>query len=406
MGLMIQLFNSVQKFSVNCTRYKCVNIKQLFIIISSIIVCGLIIFCDIVSPANQIKLSDGITFETTSQSFSAILTVIGNPKIVWVFDDGTTSSSVIPFKDYGSYGKRLNKLVVTPWSALIGVNIGYDGDDGGPDTIQHLAQQSVTAVYGMDKIAPYLKTWASSHNPLTYLDFSNFVNLTDIECFQCTSLRSINLSNTPLLSRVCFESNALTSLDLSQSPDISDIRGANNQYSTISFGSVGKQIWHLCIHDNHLAQNLPTSQFTSIQELWIWNDSQTGKLAPISTHLTSVIAYGNSYSSADFKGCFPRGVKGEVNISHNSLQQLDISNCPGLLKLNASHNNLDQSSVDNLLQSLDSFGAHDGWVNLFSNQRPSSLGQEYISSLKAKGWKIIVDEGLLLDIFDEILKQD
>lgn len=83
-----------------------------------------------------------ITFVTTGSSFSPIITVTGNPEIQWKFGDGSTSDSTSPNVNFGSEGTRANTLVVTPWSAVTKINIGYDGSDGGvtpgPNTIENL----------------------------------------------------------------------------------------------------------------------------------------------------------------------------------------------------------------------------------------------------------------------------
>ena len=72
-----------------------------------------------------------ITFITTGSSFSPIITVTGNPEIKWVFGDGSTSDSASPTVKFGSKETIANTLVVTPWSAVTKINIGYDGSDGG-----------------------------------------------------------------------------------------------------------------------------------------------------------------------------------------------------------------------------------------------------------------------------------
>lgn len=389
-----------------------VNEKSIYIKIKITIFC-LILFCLCFyfifnlfpKPTNKKIFRNAMTFETAGAAFSPVLTVVGNPKILWIFDDGTISTSKSPHKDYGLfYGlsrKRVNTLFVTPWDDLVGINVGYDGSDGGPGNIDRIKQQKVTAVYGLKNVAPYLKIWASSYSSLKYLDFNNFTNLTDIECFECRNLKTVNLNNTPLLSRVCFEANTLKELDLSHSPNISDIRGAQNKFRNIKFGFVGNKIWHLCIHDNDLEQNIPISQFTSIRELWIWNDKQTGILSPRSNQLKSVLAYGNNLNIANFDGCFAKGIKGEIDVSNNLISWISIKNCPGLLTLKARHNNLNNYAVDSILKSFNSFGTYNGYIDLSFNQGPSNEGQKYLNSLKAKGWKIIVNKELLLDDFVE-----
>ena len=56
-------------------------------------------------------------------------------------------------------------LVVTSWSTVTKINIGYDGSDGGvtpsSSTIANLKQQNVISVSGLENVAPYLQIWAS-----------------------------------------------------------------------------------------------------------------------------------------------------------------------------------------------------------------------------------------------------
>lgn len=355
-------------------------------------VCVLLAASILAGPAS----AQEIVFQGTGSSFAAILGVEAGATIEWTFADATTSNSATPTKDYGTAAVRENRLKVTPWSALTAINIGYDGGDGGPNTIPFLDQQNVVAVTGLENVAPYLELWCSSCNPITSLDFSNFVSLTEIECFLCQSLTTVDLHNTPLLSRACFEDCALTALDLSESPSLADLRGALNNYTSITWGTTGADVWHICVRDNpQMTTNLPDmSQFPVLSELFVWNDNQTGTLHPTSTSLTSVMAFGNQYTAADFSGCFPAGRNGEVYVYGNALASLDISNCPGLARLYAQGNNLDQSAIDGILETLDSFGTSGGVVDLTANAAPSSAGVAHALSLIGRSWTVNVEGGV------------
>jgi hypothetical protein len=210
---------------------------------------ALITVVNIVSAAP----SANITFVTTGSSFSPFITVTGNPTIQWTFGDGSTSNSKSPAVNFGSARTRANTLVVTPWSAVTKINIGYDGSDGGvtpsSSTIANLKQQNVIAVSGLENVAPYLQIWASNSNPITELDFSNFTALNTIECFSCRSLTTIRLNNVPSLTRLCIEESDISYLDLSESPSLADFRGASQRSSTytINWGTTGANIWHICV---------------------------------------------------------------------------------------------------------------------------------------------------------------
>ncbi len=340
---------------------------------------------------------ENITFVTTGSSFSPIITVTGNPTIQWVFGDGSTSNSKSPTVNFGSAGTRANTLVVTPWSAVTEINVGYDGSDGGvtpsSSTIANLKQQNVIAVSGLENVAPYLQVWASNYNPITELDFSNFTALNTIECFSCRSLDTIKLRNVPSLSRLCLEQSNISYLDLSEAPALADLRGASQRSSkyTINWGSTGANIWHICVRDNpQIKGTFPFSQFPLLRDFFNWNDNQSGILHLTSTNLKNVLLSNNHYNSAIFSGCFPAGRNGVVEIYNNNLTSLDISNDPGLLYLNASLNSLNQTAVDGILQTLDFYNTNGGYLDLTGNAAPSIIGIAHENNLTTRNWEVKV----------------
>ena len=336
-----------------------------------------------------------ITFVTTGSSFSPIITVTGNPTIQWIFGDGSTSNSASPTVNFGSAGTRTNTLVVTPWSAVTKINIGYDGsDDGvtpGPDTIANLRQQNVINVTGLENVAPYLQVWASSLNPITALDFSNFTVLHTIECFYCRSLTTIKLRNVPSLTRLCLENCNISYLDISEAPSLADIRVSSQRSSTytINWGTTGANLWHICIRDNpQMKSTFPLNQFPLLRDYYNWNDNQSGTLHLTSTSLKTVLSSNNHYNAANFSGCFPAGRNCEVKIQNNNLKCLDISNDPGLLSLNASLNLLNQTAVDGILQTLDFYNTSDGYLDLIGNAAPSIIGLAHVNNLTTRNWEV------------------
>jgi hypothetical protein len=363
---------------------------------------ALFLFCcsySIDDSHQRIIDNDQITFVTTGSAFSPVITVEGAPEILWTFADGTTSDSAAPTKNYGSAGTRVNRLCVTPWSALVRINIGYDGGDGGSSSIEHVADQGVSSVEGLEVVAPYLRQWCSSYNDIATLDFSNFTQLDTIECYLSQSLTSVNLSNTPALERACFEDCDLDALDLSESPKLRDLRGALNAYTTINFGTTGSDAWHICIRDNPqlTERNLfeDMSQFPDIEELLIWSDHQTGVLYVPSTGTTRAVlihAYGNQYTSANFNGALRNTSQpGTIILDYNALTSIDITGCTQLTSLSAPHNSLSADAVDSILHTLDTLGRSNGTVDLRYNAIPSSDGLTHAANLTGKGWTVQVD---------------
>lgn len=342
-----------------------------------------------------------IKFVTTGSSFSPIITVAGNPEIQWVFGDGSTSDSTSPTVNFGSEGTRENALAVTPWSAVTKINIGYDGSDGGvtpsSSTIESLKQQNVISVTGLENVAPYLQVWASSQNPITELDFSDFTALHTIECFFCTSLTTIKLQNVPSLTRLCVENCNISYLDLSEAPSLADLRGAAQRSSTytINWGTTGANVWHICVGGNqNMNITFQSHQFPLVKDFYIWDSSQKGTLHLTSTNLKSIRAAKNHYNAANFSGCFPADREGTVSIYNNNLTSLDISNDPGLLYLNASRNSLNQTTVDGVLQTLDSYKTNDGSLDLTGNAAPSIIGRAHANNLTSRGWVVHISKEL------------
>jgi hypothetical protein len=352
-----------------------------------------------------------ITFTTEGAGFAPVIVVTGSPQILWTFASGTgnatTSSSARPSVSWGTTARRQTTLVVTPWSALQRINIGYDGGDGGSTAIETVPDQHVSAVSGLSVVAPTLQQWCSSYNLLTALDFGNFTHLDTIEAFHSYSLASVNLANTPALARACFEDNNLSALDLTGSPNLQDLRGALNAFPTITFGAVPfPQQWHVCARDNSQIAD-PTlfsdsSLWPAISELWIWNTNQSGALRVASsspTRYVSVLAYQNHYTTADLSGSMlNKSSWAQVDLSQNQLTAIVIDGCVQLTQLNLAGNQLPVGVVDYVLGTLDQLGrssndASAPKVDLSggTNAPPSAASAAALASLRAKGWNVVTN---------------
>ena len=348
-----------------------------------------------------------VIFTTEGGSFSPVITVSGNPSILWTWADGTTSSSTAPQKNYGTPARRINKLKVTPWSALQRINIGYDGGDDGSNLIEHVPDQQVSSVRGLHLVAPYLAQWCSSYNRITSLDFCNFKNLETIECYLSQQLRSVALKNTPKLRRACFEDCNLQSLDVSGSPNLEDLRGALNNYPTINFGNIGAHVWHICVRDNPQLTNrsifADLANFPNLSELLIWNDNQTGVLRIPATHSTNrvyIAADGNQYTSLDLSGALTNIYShAVVNLQDNQLSAVTIDGCCQINELNLMNNQLSAATLDTLLTTLDALGKssdHIGegerlLVDLRGNAVPGDTGCDHARNLVDKGWTVLAE---------------
>lgn len=314
---------------------------------------------------------------------------------LWTWDDGSTDAShPLASKDFGTPAARLQRLAVTPREAITAINLGFDGADGGGATpLPQRPPQNVAAAWFPAPL-PELNCWASSYNPITNtLDFSGFNGLEYIECYYCTNLQQVVVTNLPALRRVCLEACDLRELDLSGNPNLGDVRAALNAFTNIVVGrGTGPKIWHWCTRDNpQLTQQFTDimTNFHSLRELYIWNDNQTGHLAVGSTNLTSVWAFRNQFASADFTG---QSNLSSVILSDNALTNLVLTGCTNLRRLEAQRNQLPAAVLDNLLASLDAFAPNLESVDLSANaQFPSVIGYTHYSNLVDRGVTVSLD---------------
>lgn len=352
-----------------------------------------------------------IVFTTLGPSFAPLVEVDAGAAIRWTWADGTTSDEANPSKDYGSLGVRKNGLLVTPWSALRAIDIGYDGGDGGmlPYEMFYKPDQHVSAVENLDLAKGSLVVWCSSYNNIPLLDFSGFGKLETIECYYSNSLYHVGLADTPALKRACFEDCDLLTLDLTGCTNLEDLRGAVNDYPTIVFGPSYPNLWHICVRDNGPALTdrgifATTAAFPAIRELFIWNDNQTGTLRVPATGagMVDIAADGNGYTSADFTGALTDETEtGVVYLRGNRLASVTLAGCDQICEINLAENLLPQGQVDSVLAALDGFGrptAGDGGITFAvdlsgsGNAVPGDGGLAHAANLTARGWTVTVNE--------------
>ncbi len=337
--------------------------------------------------------SDVINIQSVGAVFAPVIEVAGTAVIEWTFDDGSLSASATPVKDYGSVGSRHNFLKVTPWSALKGINVGYDALDGGYGGFALVANQYVTGFQNLSLAKSTLEYLCASHNPLTELDLSEFTALKFVELLNCANLSSFRLGTHPVLERLCVEACNLNALDLSGCPVLEDLRAASNKYTSINWGSTGSMLWHICVRSNpQINVILPDlTKFPLLRELLTWDDNQSGAFICHSSVIQSIESYNNHYTSADISGCTSLRL---FNLSGNPLASLDLGTADNLTNLLLMDCGLTESQTDYVLNTLDEAGRSNGFLDLSMNAAPSSTGLVYLDNLKAKGWDVSVITGI------------
>lgn len=342
-----------------------------------------------------------IIFHTNGSVFSPVIVLEGEAEILWTWEDGTTANTAKPTKNYGSDLARVNKLKVTPWSAVRRINIGYDAQDGGSPEIELVPNQFVSQVENLNLVAPYLREWCSSYNMITSLNFSNFVNLETIESFFSPSLQNVNLTNTPKLKRVNFVVNGLVELNLSGNPLLEDVQIPSNKFTDIVLPEQTGNIVNLVVRDNPQLTNQgiidDLTNFPNISNLAIWNTNQAGALIIPKTNPSrwvGIRAYDNQYTSLDLRGSLQNPAQaGLVDLHNNKLTSVEIAGCHQIKTLDLSQNMLSSEEVDKVLKQLDEFGPTitPRNVNLRNNQPPTAQGKVYQANLEAKQWTVLVD---------------
>ena len=316
-------------------------------------------------------------------------------QLVWTLGDGTTNTNYpVATNNFSGAAARFQRLTVTPAAAITRINLGFDGADGGDLTpLPHWPAQNVAAVW-FPRPLTNLTSFAASYNPITNtLDFSGFTRLENIECFNCTPLRQVVVTNLPALKRACFEDCDLRELDLSGNPNLEDLRGAVNAYTNILVNrGTGPKIWHWCTRDNpQLSQRFADimTNFLSLRELYIWNDNQSGLLTVGSTNLTDVQAFGNRLTAADFTG---QSNLWQLSLYRNELTNLVLTGCTGLIRLDAHENRLPGAVLDTVLATLDASAPGLQQVDLSQNaQMPSSAGYAHFTNLLNRGVSVTLD---------------
>jgi hypothetical protein len=329
-----------------------------------------------------------ILFQTTESSFSPEITDTNAGSFLWTWADSNTSTDYPVATTSASPG--VQTLTLSSPAPLASINLGFDGGDSGwTNNFDMRGEQGVAAVIFSAPLTA-LQLFAASHNPITNtLDFSGFTALQDIECFDCTNVQHVVVTNLPSLRRICFEDNDLQELDLYGDSNLEDVRGALNAFSEIKVdSSVGPKIWHWCFRDNpNITQQFATevlTNFYSLREPWFWRANQKGALSFVSSNLTDVEVFGNQYDFADFTG---QSNMFELLIADNLLTNLVVSNCKSLQILDARNNYLPTWVLDNILAVLDS-SAHDSthfplqFLDLSENYEcPSSAGMSHYAHL-------------------------
>ncbi len=343
------------------------------------------------------RTNDSVVLETTGADFTAIVTCAdaGASPVLWRWSDGTTGVDYpAAARSFGAAAPRQHSLELVAPARLTKFNIGFNGADGGGATpLDPLVGQNVSRITFPAPLADLTSFGATHNHGIREIDFTGFTSLEYLECYECGGLEHVQVTDLPALRRLCVEACALTELDLSGLPNLEDVRGALNEFTSITVGrGTGPKIWHWCTRDNpQMTQNFADimGNFAALEELYIWNTNQTGTFQVGSLVLRDLQAFQNHFTDAHLAG------NTQLHYCHfgwNELADIDLAGCTGLRDLNLSNNRLTAPVLDRILAFLDTSAPNLATVDLTRNwQPPSATGLAHANNLVARGVTVAID---------------
>lgn len=333
--------------------------------------------------------------------------------VTWVMPDGSVITGLKPTINYSTTSTYTVTMVVTDalgndasWQ-VTGFNAGYDdGIDYSTDglgTAKNWTDYQLTLTGAANvKCLTGLTYFAAEHAGLTgTLDLTGLAQLTNIEVYGC-NLNYVLDAGCASLRRRNVESCNLTEQNLNFcAPTVKDVRAAIQNSSHGATGGTLTQIrqvvpfarlWHYCLRDQTVTELADISTMLPVvQQLWIWNTGSTGTCAPASSALTSLQAYGNSYTALDMTNAPMTTANAAMDMHSCQIATVTgLAGCTGLLTIDLSSNLLPQAQVDSVLSAVNGWGTSNGTLNLggTGNAAPSSTGLSTVTTLQGRGWTV------------------
>ena len=208
------------------------------------------------------------------------------------------------------------------------------------------------------------------HNSLTFyfdeirwfsLNLSGHIDLSDFKGLQYVHLhfndiKSINVTNCPLLDWLDLYTNDLTEIDVSTNPSLTHLRLGYNNISTLDLSN-NPLLDFLCCTSN-LLETLDVSGKNYLCTLYCVGNHLNTLLVDNCTGLETFLCdfnrleslHVNDLPSLKIFSCSGNGMKNiqltncvsleEINCSNNEISDLDFSNCEYLYSIDCSKNNL------------------------------------------------------------------
>ena len=227
-----------------------------------------------------------------------------------------------------------------------------------------VSNENISDLTGIEDFTSLLMLKCYS-NPLTTLDVSNNIYLTDLRC-QSNQLTSLDVSqNTALKTLFCF-SNFLTTLDVSSNTALTHLYSHSNQFISLDV-SQNTDLYFLQCQSNQLT-TLDVSTNTALQYLYCYSNQLTSLDVSNDTTLKELHCQDNQLTNLDLR-----------NGNNTNMPTFTIS-------FNATNNpNLYCINVDDVSWSTANWTVANGSINTqhyFSNNCSGTAIQEHTTNKK------------------------
>ena len=367
------------------------------------------VFNETIVNGSIIAAKQYVTFATTGSAFAPRIELNSDAPvdttIEWSLDNAVLNTTASPNLSFDTSATRNVRLNVTPWSALKGINLGYDAADGGNGGNNRInvplhPTQPVNSVEGLDIVRTTLQYFCGNGTNISSLDFRGFSSLGKIEMFGASNLDTLLLAGNTALYRFCVESTRIAFTDFSEAVNMEDYRGAVTLLTETRWGTSGSQLWHYCCrqHRNTMTVYPPVNDhFPLLREMWIEGNGHTGHINPLSKVLTSVWLNNNNIQSLTLRDCPNLGT---VYIHSNALlTTITVDNCPNLngdianimgcntlVNISITNCNWSIANQNTLITALINSGRTNGTLNLSGNITLTDTSG--LNTLISRGWTI------------------
>jgi hypothetical protein len=351
-------------------------------------------------PARRVAPPDvtEITMTSTGAAFAPRVYLAEPAEVTIAWSDGTENLSLAAgahnlSRTFGSTQDRVHVFTIEPATALVVLNLGYQGEDGGEERslggdydLDFYAYQGVRALSGLTT-APNLEHLAFNETDITSIDCTGLSRLRRIEAYGTNTLTSVTLFGCTGLRRSCFETCPIPVLDFRSAAAIEDIRNAFGGLQDLYIGNTSA-LWHICIRVNYgLNEYRDFSTYTALEELWTHECQWQGAMVLRSPVLESVWLQQNHLTSFD-SGTSPNFT--QCLLHDNEITTVTLSGSPVISEITLQNNLLSQAQVDAVLVHLAGGAVSNGTCNIggTGNAAPSATGSAAVATLQARGWTV------------------